>query len=49
MQTKFVFFGTPDIGVAVLEELEKAGFVPAIVVTNPDAPQGRKIDRKSVV
>ncbi len=43
MQTKFVFFGTPDIGVAVLEELEKAGFVPAIVVTNPDAPQGRKM------
>ncbi len=40
---KFVFFGTPDIGVWVLEELEKAGFVPSLVVTNPDAPQGRKM------
>ena len=38
----FAFFGTPDIAVAVLEELEQAGFLPALVVTNPDRPVGRK-------
>lgn len=38
-----VFFGTPDIGVWVLEELERAGVVPSLVVTNPDAPKGRKL------
>lgn len=38
----FAFFGTPDIAVAVLEELEQAGFLPALVVTNPDRPIGRK-------
>ncbi len=43
MNPNFVFFGTPDIAVFVLEELEKAGLVPSLVVTNPDAPQGRKM------
>lgn len=37
------FFGTPDIAVFVLDALEQAGIVPALVVTNPDAPQGRKL------
>ena len=37
------FFGTPQIAVWVLEELEKAGVIPNLVVTNPDAPQGRKM------
>ncbi len=37
------FFGTPDIAVWVLEELEKAGYIPELIVTNPDAPQGRKM------
>lgn len=41
-QPRFVFFGTPDISVYVLEELEQAGYVPEIVVTNPDRPVGRK-------
>lgn len=40
---KFAFFGTPDIGIWVLDELEKAGFLPTLVITNPDAPQGRKM------
>ncbi len=40
---KIAFFGTPQIAVWVLEELEKQGIVPALVVTNPDAPQGRKL------
>ncbi|OGG89325.1 hypothetical protein A2592_02915 [Candidatus Kaiserbacteria bacterium RIFOXYD1_FULL_42_15] len=39
---KFAFFGTPDIAVIVLDELEKNGFIPSLVVTNPDAPFGRK-------
>ncbi len=43
MNPNFVFFGTPDIAVFVLEELEKTGLVPSLVVTNPDAPQGRKM------
>lgn len=37
------FFGTPQIAVWVLEELEKAGVIPNLVVTNPNAPQGRKM------
>ncbi len=39
---KFAFFGTPDIASLVLSELEAAGLVPALVITNPDAPVGRK-------
>jgi methionyl-tRNA formyltransferase len=38
---QFAFFGTPSFAVTVLNELERAGFKPAIVVTRPDAPQGR--------
>ncbi len=40
---KFVFFGTPNIAVYVLEELEKAGYRPSLVVTAPDKPRGRKL------
>lgn len=40
---KFVFFGTPDLSVEILEHLKAAGFVPQLVVTNPDRPQGRKM------
>lgn len=39
----FSFFGTPDIAVTVLEELQNAGMRPSVVVTNPDAPKGRKM------
>ncbi len=38
---RFVFFGTPNIAVWVLEELEKDGYLPVLVVTNPDRPTGR--------
>ena len=38
---RFVFFGSPDIAVAVLDELETSGLVPALVVTQPDKPAGR--------
>jgi methionyl-tRNA formyltransferase len=40
---KFVFFGTPQFAVGVLDELEKKGFVPSLVVTAPDKPRGRKL------
>jgi methionyl-tRNA formyltransferase len=39
---KFAFFGTPDIAVHALEALTQAGFVPSLIVTNPDRPTGRK-------
>lgn len=40
---KFAFFGTPTIAVHVLDELEACGFIPSLVITNPDTPQGRKL------
>lgn len=38
-----VFFGTPQISVFVLEELENKGIIPSLVVTVPDKPRGRKM------
>jgi len=43
MSTKFTFFGSSRFSVIVLDELERAGILPAIVVTTPDKPQGRKM------
>ncbi len=40
---RIAFFGTPQIAVWVLEELEIAGIIPSLIITNPDAPQGRKM------
>jgi methionyl-tRNA formyltransferase len=37
----FAFFGTPSVGVMVLERLEAHGMLPALVVTAPDKPRGR--------
>jgi methionyl-tRNA formyltransferase len=39
----FVFFGTPDFAVGVLDEMEKNGLLPSLVVTAPDKPRGRKL------
>ena len=39
---KLVYFGGEPIGVPVLEELEAAGFLPSLIVCNPDRPVGRK-------
>ena len=44
MSTKklcIAFFGSPEIAVIVLEEMKDAGYIPSLVVTNPDRPQGR--------
>jgi methionyl-tRNA formyltransferase len=38
----FVFFGTPAIAVTALEEMATFGYLPSLVVCNPDAPVGRK-------
>lgn len=40
---KFVFFGSSRLSVIVLDELEKLGLTPSLVVTTPDKPQGRKL------
>lgn len=39
---RFVYFGGEPLGVPVLDELEQAGLLPALVVCNPDRPVGRK-------
>lgn len=38
---RFVFFGTPQFAVTVLDELERDGLRPTLVVTAPDRPKGR--------
>jgi methionyl-tRNA formyltransferase len=39
---RFVFFGTPEIAATALTSMGTFGFVPALIVCNPDAPVGRK-------
>src|SRR3989344_4841742 len=41
---KFVFFGSSRFSVTILNELEKVGFVPTVIVSTPDRPQGRKME-----
>lgn len=43
MKINFVFFGTDEFAVGILEELATAGQSPAVVVTTPDRPAGRKM------
>ena len=38
---KFAFFGTSRIAVGILDELQKLGYVPALVVAAPDGKKGR--------
>jgi methionyl-tRNA formyltransferase len=40
---RIAFFGSPDIAVTVLSILKSHGILPDIIVTNPDAPAGRKM------
>lgn len=40
---KYVYFGTPQFAVTILEELSAAGFTPSLIVTAPDKPAGRKL------
>lgn len=40
---KYIYFGTPNFAVTVLEELIAAGYSPELIVTTPDKPSGRKL------
>ena len=40
---KFVFFGTPNVASETLEILKNNDFLPSLIVTSPDKPQGRKM------
>ena len=40
---KFAFFGTSELSVKVLDILIKNGYIPDLVITVPDKPQGRKM------
>ena len=42
-QNNFIFFGTSRFSCIVLDELLAAGFLPSLIVTTPDRPQGRKL------
>lgn len=37
----FVFWGTPDFAVTILDELKAANLLPDLIVTAPDKPAGR--------
>jgi methionyl-tRNA formyltransferase len=38
---RYAFFGTGPLAESVLAALARAGYLPALLVTKPDAPQGR--------
>lgn len=37
----FAFWGTPEVASTTLGELINAGYIPSVVITNPDRPAGR--------
>ena len=39
----FVFWGTDEFSVTVLETLKQSGVLPTLIITNPDKPKGRKL------
>src|SRR3989344_6086527 len=39
----FAFFGTSEFAVKILGRLIESGYIPSLVVTTPDKPQGRKM------
>jgi methionyl-tRNA formyltransferase len=41
---KFVFFGTPDISVDVLDQLKSFDIIPSLIITQPDKAQGRGLE-----
>lgn len=40
-QPRFIYFGTPSVSSLTLEALLRNGYTPSLVVTSPDARQGR--------
>lgn len=43
-ELSFAFFGTPQFAVTILEEMKSRGFVPKLIVTQEDKPQGRHME-----
>jgi methionyl-tRNA formyltransferase len=39
--SRFVFFGTPEFSAIILDELEREGYLPTLIVSAPDKPRGR--------
>ncbi len=39
----FIFWGTPDVASETLEMLKASGYLPSLIITSPDKPQGRKM------
>ncbi|KKP85783.1 methionyl-tRNA formyltransferase [Candidatus Nomurabacteria bacterium RIFCSPHIGHO2_02_FULL_35_13] len=39
----FIFWGTPDVASETLEILKGNGYMPSLIITAPDKPQGRKM------
>ena len=39
----FIFFGTPDVASETLEILKQNSYLPSLIITSPDKPQGRKM------
>ncbi|MEK7120849.1 MAG: methionyl-tRNA formyltransferase [Patescibacteria group bacterium] len=44
MNLRFAFFGTPEISVVILNHLEKAGFLPSLIISSPDKTKGRGLE-----
>lgn len=44
LKNRFAFFGTPQLAVEILDALEAAEYVPALVVTMPDRARGRGME-----
>lgn len=42
-KVNFVFWGTPDVATETLEILKNSGYLPSLIVTAQDKPQGRKM------
>lgn len=41
MKINYIFFGTSEFSVDVLNQLKEANILPQLIVTTPDSPQGR--------
>lgn len=40
--SKIIFFGTPPVSASIMQKLHDSGYEISAVITNPDAPVGRK-------
>ncbi len=43
IKPNFAFWGTDEFSLIVLERLKECGYLPSMIVTVPDQPQGRKM------